>query len=144
MVYSVTAYYNQHLSIIRSNNTIQKYSDILKNIYSPGIEWMPDRHFETALVFSEKIKSFLTRMILQSQLIQLDETGKYLQNEINQILIRSLEDSTETSFIKSGRILEQFNRYKDSLRRIDPEQYTRAFGFPSISFSDLLKTLEPG
>src|SRR5690625_5995917 len=95
-------YYNHHLSIIRSDRTIVENAEIIKEIYRPGIELMAEKDPEMVLFLSEKIKSFLIRMSLQSQLISLDDHGKELQSQVNQLLAKSMEDSTEIQLMEAG------------------------------------------
>lgn len=137
-------YYNDHLSIIRSDHTIAENAEIIKEIYRPGIELMAVEDPEMVLLLSEKIKSFLTRLSLQSQLIPLDGRGKYLQNRVNQLLAQSMEDSTETQFMEAGRIMEEFTRYKDSLHTYDADTYYRSYGFRIPNRDDILGTLNTG
>lgn len=137
-------YYNQHLSIIRSNTTISTNSKIVKEIYRPGIEIFAEKDPEKALVYSEKIKSFLTQIILQSQLIQADDRAKGLQSKVNELISRSIEDSSEAIFIEAGLVLESFKNYKDSLYKANRILYNKTYGFPDIEFEDILHTLEKG
>jgi len=137
-------YYNHHLSIIRSDRTIVENAEIVKEIYRPGIELMAEKDPEMVLFLSEKIKSFLIRMSLQSQLISLDDQGKELQSQVNQLLAKSMEDSTKVQFMEAGRILEKFNQYKDSLLTHDPDTYYRSYGLPVPAREDILGTLNRG
>src|SRR5690625_6909666 len=102
---------------------------------------MAEKDPEMVLFLSEKIKSFLIRMSLQSQLISLDDQGKELQSQVNQLLAKSMEDSTKVQFMEAGRILEKFNRYKDSLLTHDPDTYYRSSGLPVPARGDTFGTI---
>src|SRR5690625_3162972 len=51
---------------------------------------MAEKDPEMVLFLSEKLKSFLLRMFLQSKLISLDDQGKELQSQVNQLLAKSM------------------------------------------------------
>lgn len=143
-IHDFESYYNQHLSIIRSNSTISNNAEIIKEIYQPGIELFAEEDPEQAIIYSEKIKSFLTRIILQSQLIQADSKAKDLQTKVNELIARSIEDNSQSVFVEAGRVLEEFNSYKDSLYRSNRILYNKTYGFPDIEIEDILNTLEKG
>jgi tetratricopeptide (TPR) repeat protein len=126
-------YYNQHLSIIRSNQTIAGHAAKLKTIYGPGLAYFVDHDKSAALIFSEKIKAFLTRIILQSHMIQSEDGGARLQLDLNKTLALMVEDNSDSLYLRAGKLMEDFNRHKDSLLKDDPLAYNKAYGFPELS-----------
>lgn len=137
-------YYNQHLSAVRSNQTIGVHAGILKKIYGPGIRYFADAHPEKALVFSEKTKALLTRIILQSQLINEGTRGEAIQLELNKTLAALVDSDSDSLYLRAGALTEALSRYKDSLYQADPEAFIRAYGSPDFDASDILAQCKEG
>ncbi len=137
-------YYNQHLSIIRSNNTIRDNAIILQKIYQPGIELFTESDPGKALVFADKIKSFLTRILLQSQLVRQEDGALTIRRKLASLQANFIEESSQSILMETGHLLEQLNTYKDSLYRFDRELFNKSFGFPDVTLDEIGSTIGRG
>lgn len=138
------AYYEVHLSAIRSATRLKAESRLLKAIYLPGIILSQKTDPEMAILLSERIKSFHTRLILKNQLIQQEEGDTQFADSISSYLELYYDSSRVSSFVEFNQLIEDFKDYKDSLYTHDIDQYRRRYGLKEVTINSIKNTLTKG
>lgn len=135
------AYFELHLSGIRSNAGISQSANMLKEIYSPAIRYENENNLEKAIIYVEKIKSFLTRMILQNQLIHKGSDEGLTTNKLYSALQNQQDSLNVDVYIEVIDAIEELQQHKDSLFAADIISYRKQFGMKNIESEDLWKSL---
>jgi len=136
------AYFELHLSGIRSNARISQSADLIKEIYTPAIKYEYENDLEGALVYIEKIKSLLTRVILQNQLIHKDSDADITTNKLYSALQNQQDSLKLDVYIEVMDAIEELQHHKDSLFAADITSYRKQYGVKTIESEDLWKSIQ--
>lgn len=135
-------YYNQHLSILRSNDAISDKASLMRRIYDPLIVMLAKVDPFQALMYSEKVKSFVTRILIQNQLVHQQAGSISMTRKLSSLLSQSMEENDPEVLSEISDMMEQLNKYKDSLYKSDPALYNKAFGFQDVDTTEILVGLD--
>jgi len=142
-VLDIESYLENHLITIRSNSRLSKEGQNLKSLYLPLITDAANRNSTELLIYIEKVKSLITRVLLQNQMIE----RKNDDLEIIDALKENLKITQDTFDLEVyGQIVDQmenFHTYKDSLYQTDKGAYIKRFGVNNWDLKDLNKIIDP-
>ena len=142
IVEDIESYLDIHFHTIRSNARISKEGSILKSIYKPLIELAVEEDSRSVIEYMEKVKSLLTRVLLQNHLIKPKTDDIKIVDAIKENL-KSTQDSFDLKIYSSiVEQMESFQAYKDSLLSVDKDNYIARFGLNSWSDKNLAAILE--
>lgn len=132
-------YYPLHLTVVKTNSSLASNERYLRLIYAPAIAYYLKSDPAKALLTLEKFKSFKTRQILQSQLINDPQLPTLDLTDYNS---ESVNDSISAAiFISITGSLDTLQMFKDSLIKTDNLKYEKYFGIQSNNISSLKEVL---
>ncbi len=133
-------YYANHLSIIRSSTRIEETTKSLHKIYRPALKYYSSTDAEKLFETIEKIKSFTTKIKLQSQLFE-NPNAMNPENDIRQLIYADDSDIKNRGFNELSNAMESFALYKDSLKNADIVEYNKYYGVSNIRLDAFRKHL---
>src|SRR5690606_21162391 len=91
-------YFNIHLSVVRSNGTLQSQIAVIKSVFQPSVDYFSTHDPQKAFLYIESSRSLITRINLQSQLISSDRDPNSPKNKIDRLLNQMQEENDNKIF----------------------------------------------
>lgn len=137
-------YFNNHLSIVRSNNSLNSDYHHLRSIFLPSIQHHANKKPKKAIVLVELLKSMSIKLNLQSQLVNDEKSVINLNHKIQDITSKLHESNDNALYIELGNSIDMLAAYKDSLFKHNPTLYNQKFGFNNITIDDITEPIDQG